>query len=516
MIADVVIAGAGPNGLALACELALAGVRPIVLERLPEPSDEPKANGMIGQVVRMVDRRGLYERLSGSVEPPRPNSGYFMFGALFLDLSLLDQSPLYVLPAAQQHLVRVLAERALELGAEIRSGHELTGLAQDEDGVTLEVTGPDGPYRLQTRYHVGAEGARSVTRKQAGIGFPGVSYDRTTLRTAHATVPAEWINPATGALEVPGHGTVLPFLSHRTERGGFAYAPLPGQSPTIATTEWDQPESDEPMSLDELRASVRRVLGVDVPLGPPEGDGPHLLRRRNKGNTRVADRFRSGRVFLVGDAAHIYVAGGAGLNLGMQDAVNLGWKLAAVLRGTAPDGLLDTYESERRQAAERTIVFAGAQQALVAPGDDVTALRQLFTELLGDKQSVQRIADLMSGTDIRYDMGLPDPHPLVGWFAPDLDLHTADGPVRLTELCRTGRPLLLDLTGGDAVPGLDEQVDVVSARSLTPIDATALLIRPDSYVAWACSAPRLDLAELTEAASRWFGSPTLHRGQAGG
>ncbi|MGH3625730.1 MAG: FAD-dependent monooxygenase, partial [Sciscionella sp.] len=404
MSADVVITGAGPNGLMLACELGLAGVRPVVLESLPEPSNEPKANGLLGQVVKMVDRRGLYERLSGSQRPPQPPP-YFMFAAMGLDLSLLDESPIFTLPVPQPRLVQVLAERAIELGAEIWWGHEVVGLSQDDDTVAVDVAGPEGLYPLSARYLVGADGAHSVTRKLSGIDFPGVSYDRTTTRWAHVTVPDTWLDPASAGLNVPGHGTILPFLGHRTEHGGFSYAPIPGQPPLLATTEWDQPTPEAPMSLAELRESIRRVLGVDVPFGPPAGEGPHLPRRLIGGNNRRAERFRDGRVFLVGDAAHVDAAGGQGLNLGMQDAINLGWKLAAEIHGSAPAGLLQTYDPERQRAARRVNMYAQALSALLAPGSDVTALRELFAELLDDRGTVHRLADLTAGTDIRYDMG---------------------------------------------------------------------------------------------------------------
>ncbi|MFD1539835.1 FAD-dependent oxidoreductase [Nonomuraea guangzhouensis] len=501
MITDVVIAGGGPNGLMLACELRLAGVRPVVLERLPEPSDEPKANGLLGQVVKMIDRRGLYERLSGNPAPPRPNSAYFMFGAMGLDLSLLADSPIYALPVPQRRIVQVLQERAVELGVEIRRGHEAVGLSQDDDAVTVDVAGPGGAYQLRARYLIGADGAHSTTRKLSGIGFPGITYDRMTLRSAHATIPADWVDPATGALNVPGYGAVLPFLPHRTEHGGFSYAPMPGHPPLVSATEWDQPATDAPMSLEELRASVRRVLGVDVPLGPPDGEGPHALRRMTGGNTRVAERFADRRVFLIGDAAHVYAAtgGGPGLNLGLQDAINLGWKLAAELRGSAPPGLLASYETERRSAAHRMVLNARAQSALIAPGSDVTGLRDLFTELLRDPNTVQRLAELTAGADVRYDMGEPEAHPLTGRFAPDMDLHTPAGPVRLAELTRTARPLLLDLTEGtslaETLAPWRDHVDIVTARPQTAAP-TALLLRPDCYVAWASATPQPDPAEL--------------------
>jgi 2-polyprenyl-6-methoxyphenol hydroxylase-like FAD-dependent oxidoreductase len=405
MSTDVVIAGAGPNGLMLACELSLAGVRPIVLERLPERSGELRANGLVGQVVRLMDRRGLYERLSGHPGPPEPVPG-FVFGALPLNLSVLERNPMYLLPVPQRRLEEVLQERAVELGVEIRRGHELTGLSQDADAVTLEVAGPDGSYELSARYLVGADGGRSLTRKLSGIDFPGVSVDDTVSRTAAVTVPVDLIDPVTGGLVVPGYGTIPPMLHHRTERGLFVFAPFPDRPWTISTIEFGADE--EPMSLDDLRASIQRVLGVELPIGPPVGDGPHLLRKLHGTNTRLADRFRDRRVLLVGDAAHVHSAmGGPGLNLGLQDVVNLGWKLAAEIQDRAPDGLLDTYESERMPVGRRVVVHTQAQSALIAPGSSVTALREVFTELL--RQSRERPAPRRSDDGRR--------HPVRRWSA---------------------------------------------------------------------------------------------------
>lgn len=502
---DVVIAGAGPTGLMLACELALAGIRPLVLERLPEPTQENRANGLVGQVVRLLDRRGLHERLAGPIGPPSP---FFTFGAMVLDLSIAEHNSLNILPVPQRRIAAMLTERATELGVEIRRGHELTGLTQTADAVTIDFTGPDGPGRLTARYLVGADGGHSATRKLAGIGFPGVTEDRTLSHTSHATVPAEFIDPASGGLVVPGHGVIPPILHYRTEKGLFVYAPLPAGT-LVTTMEWtdeEEPEDEPPMSLEEQRASIHRVLGFDLPIEPPEGDGPHLLRRLRGRNTRLADRFREGRVLLVGDAAHVHSAiGGPGLNLGIQDAAGLGWKLAAELHGHAPAGLLDTYETERRPVAERVVMHTQAQAALIVPGSDVTALRELFGELLRLPSVVEHIADLMSGADVRYEPGTG--HPLDGRWAPDLVL--ADG-TRLAELTRAARPLLLDFTGslGEELRGWTGRVDLVTGQ--VEAGATALLIRPDGYVAWATGSaePGEDERKTLRAAlERWFGSP---------
>jgi hypothetical protein len=310
------------------------------------------------------------------------------------------------------------------------------------------------------------------------------------------------VDAATGGLNVPGYGPIPPFMHHRTEHGLFVWAPFENRPPLISTSENGTAGDTEPMTMAEMNASVRRVLGVDLPFTPPDGDGPHLLRRLLGGNTRIASRFLDGRVLLVGDAAHVHSAiGGPGLNLGLQDAVNLGWKLAAEIHGSAPTGLLDTYESERRPAGERVVMHTQAQSALIAPGKEVTELRVLFTELLRHKATVQHIADLMAGADIRYDLGVPS----AGHWAPDLLLHTENGPVRLAELTRDARPLLLDLTEDGALAGaLDSGVKVVTARADGP--ATAMLLRPDCYVAWSSTAPHPDRAELAAAVARWFGA----------
>lgn len=523
MSVDVVIVGAGPNGLMLACELGLAGVRAVVLEQLDEPSTQPKANGLLGQVVRVMDHRGLHERLTGSTEPPSPNSAYFMFGGLGLDLSLLEGSPVYALPATQQRIVQVLEERALELGAQIRRGHKLVDMSQDEDGVTLQIANAEGLHKLRTCFAVGADGAHSATRKLAEIEFAGVHHDRMTVRSAHVTLPPGWVDHDTGAINVPGYGPVPPFLPHRTEQGGFSYAPLPGQPPLLTTTEWDQPELVGSMTLTELSDSIQRVLGVEVPLQDPDGPGPHVLRRMKGGHTRVAARYADRRVFLIGDAAHVFGAtgGGPGLNLGLQDAINLGWKLASVIHGDAPAELLDSFEIERRPAADRMIINVRAQAALIAPGSDITGLRDLFSELLSDPAVVSRLAHLTAGADIHYDMGPEGRHPLAGRFGPELTVRTKAGPVRIAELARSARPLVVDMTPtgayAEALSEWQGRVDIVRAEPLEASSGSkmgaeppsALVLRPDCYVAWASSTCRpgsTELNGLRDAVTRWFGA----------
>ncbi|MDT8911838.1 FAD-dependent monooxygenase [Amycolatopsis sp. PS_44_ISF1] len=498
---DVVIAGGGPTGLMLACELSLAGARPVVLERLTERSGDFRANGLVGQVVRLLHRRGLYERLSVS-EAPAPAPRY-VFGAFPLDLAEVPDNPLYILPLPQRELERALEERALELGVEIRRGHEVTGL--DPETGEIDVRGPGGPYRLQARFVAGADGGRSTVRKLAGIGFPGVTHENQVSRTASVSLPDSVRDPETGGLRLEGVGVIRPFAHFRTETGLFAFAPFDPANPGVMTSERDRPApGDEvPVTLEEVRESIRRVLGTDLPISPPTGPGPHQLRRVISGNTRLAETFRRGRVLLVGDAAHVHSAiGGPGLNLGLQDVANLAWKLAAEVHGWAPPGLLDSYEAERRPVSRRVVMHTEAQGVLTAPGPEVTALRELFGELLGHPDVVAHLAALMAGSDVRYG---EDPHPLTGRWAPDLQLDEQD---RLTEAAHAARPILLDLTADAATAAVAapwrDRVDTITTTASGEAP-TAVLIRPDGYVAWASSDEKPDPDALREALARWFG-----------
>ncbi|KAB8197499.1 FAD-dependent oxidoreductase [Nonomuraea phyllanthi] len=472
---NVLIVGAGPVGLMLACELGLAGLRPIVLEKRPEPSELPRANGLGGQIIDFLDHRGLLERFSAG-SPFAGRAPGFPFGSV--PLRFADDMPLRLLMIQQPRMEALLAERAAELGAEIRRGYEVRSLAQDPDGVTIDGT-------LRARYVVGCDGGRSPVRDLAGIGFPGTTDDE-VLRLGHFAADVGIFE----SLEVDG----LEPGWNRTPRGRLLLTSLQQGVLVAGVREKGEP-LDGPVTLEDFRAAVRRVAGRDLPLGAP------IWLSSTVSQARLAERYRAGRVFLAGDAAHLFPAGGSALNVGMTDAANLGWKLAAVLAGRAPDGLLDTYESERRPVAERALMQTRAQAVLDrVEGEDGAALRRLLTEVFAFEQPARHLAGLLHDSGVRY--GQAD-HPLVGRFAPDLRL--ADGR-RLAELMRAGRPVLLDLRGdttpdgalteaggrtdaartGDRADAAQDGgwIQVVRARADDP-PADALLIRPDGYVAWA-------------------------------
>lgn len=515
---EVVIAGAGPNGLMLACELGLAGIRPVVLDGSPGPNRQPRAAGIVGQGVRIFDHRGLYSTLAETDEPPQPAPGSFFAGFAF-SFAEVPNHQLYTLRVEQPRLIEALVAAAQKYDVDFRWGHALTGFEQSDDGVTVDIAGPDGAYELTAEYLIGADGGSSITRKLAGIDFPGMSsFDVTEHVTFGVLPPLDWVDPVSGALNVPGFGPVPPRQYFRTTHGIFGWGLQLTDRPGAFTIELDSAprenpsasnSDDTPMSVAEQEASIERVLGAAVPLRPESTDTPPDLRRYRGVNSRIASRYRVGRVLLVGDAAHVQPPlGGPGLNLGLQDAMNLGWKLAAVLDGRVDAGLLDTYEVERRPAAERVIMYSRAQLALIRPGTEVDALRDLFAELLAQPDFVRHLGDLVSGADVRYAAG-SDEHPLVGYWVPDFAVENSRGTRRIAELARDGKPVLIDLTerGGVATAATDiaNQVTIAAGRPVGDVSATALLVRPDGYVAWASAASMPDLDEFDRALTRWFG-----------
>ncbi len=390
---DVAIVGAGPIGLLLAGELAAAGVRVTLFERADARSATPKANGVVGQSARALAKRGV---LAGTrlrvLRPPR-----FQFGPLTLKLGFGPGNPLHILPVPQARLEEILERRATAAGAEVRRGHEVTGFVQDDGGVTIDVRSGDVATSATARYLVGCDGARSLVRKIAGIGFPGFTSDEIS-RIARVTIPAAQITRRKDAFEIAGVGRVAAMRPNRLPGGGFSIAPmsvLDKTAPTdlylVSTHELRGDDApSESVSVDELRASLRRVLGAELPI-----TGAADIRS-TVGNSRQADAYRRGRVFLAGDAAHIFNAGGSSLNVGIQDALDLAARLTAALGdGATGTDALDAYEATRRPAGHRVLQHTRAQAALTSDDDSGRALREVVGGLVNRRGTSRLLARLL-------------------------------------------------------------------------------------------------------------------------
>jgi 2-polyprenyl-6-methoxyphenol hydroxylase-like FAD-dependent oxidoreductase len=505
--ADVIIVGAGPTGLMLAGELCLADARVLVLERLPHPSETQKAGGLAGQILELLHYRGELELSEAASTAPRP-APRFPWGGMHVDFTGLADPPMQALPLPQPLLERVLEEHATKLGAEIRRGREVVALTQNGATVTAEARGPDGPSRVTARYLVGCDGAHSRVRDMAGIPFPGTTYPD-VHRLGQVTMPESVSVLENGDLDVAGVGRIA-FGFTRTESGEFAQGSTDPALLGLFTSEEESADydDDEPMTVTELRDSIRRVLGVDLPLGEP------TRLTRFTFHARQVERYRDGRILLAGDAAHLFPAPGVALNAGLLDSVNLGWKLAATIHGWAPAGLLDTYHEERHLAGERTLLHTRAQVALRRGHDQAAeALRELFHELLVDEQALHRIGALMAGTDIRYPPPSPEHHALTGTFAPDLTLRTDQGTTSVAKLMRAARPIFLDLADRqdlrETAQDWQHRIDAHTAEA-DHRPADALLIRPDAHIAWAATIDEpSDTAAtaLRNALFSWFGAP---------
>lgn len=480
----VVIAGGGPTGLVLAAELALARVDVAVVERRANQDLEgSRAGGLHARTIELLDQRGVAERFLAQGKST-PVAG---FAAALLDLSDLPTRHPYVLALWQLHVERILAAWVEALAVPMYREREVTGFAQDDAGVDVALS--DGSS-LRAQYLVGCDGGRSLIRKQAGIDFAGWGPSLTYL-IAEGEMAAE---PAIGI--------------RRNERGVNGLGKLEdGKRVRMVLCEQEVKRGEQP-TLDELRDALVAIYGTDF--------GVHSVTwlSRFSDAARQATSYRLGRVLLAGDAAHVHSpAGGQGLNLGVQDAFNLGWKLAQVVRGTSPDSLLDTYQAERHPVAARVLKNSLAQTAINRGDARTDALRETMTDLLKLDEPRRRYAAMMSGLDLHYDLG--SGHPLLGRRMPDLDLVTASGPRRVFSLLHEARAVLLhlgELGAVDIAPWAD-RVRRVDARyegawelpAIGPVAApAAVLVRPDGYVAWVGEGTN---EGLRDALTRWFGPP---------
>ncbi|MFF4905210.1 rifampin monooxygenase [Streptomyces sp. NPDC001260] len=471
---DAVIAGGGPTGLMLAAELRLHGVSVVVLEKEPEPTEVVRALGLHARSIEVLDQRGLADRFL-ALGRRHPLGGFFA-GIAKPSPERLDTTHPYVLGIPQTVTERLLAEHAVEAGADIRRGRELVGLSQDADGVTAELA--DGT-RLRSRYLVGCDGGRSTVRKLLGVGFPGEpSRVDTLLGEVELTTPAEEL----AAVVAHVRQTQLMFGAMPLGDGVYRVvvpAERVAEGRSVAPT------------LDEVRRQLKATAGTDF-----GAHSPRWLSRFGDG-TRLADRYRVGRVLLAGDAAHVHPPmGGQGLNAGVQDAFNLGWKLAAQVAGWAPEGLLDSYQAERRPVAAAVLDNARAQMELMSLDPGPRAVRRLLAELMDFEEVNRYLIEKIIATGIRYDFG--DGHELLGRRLPDVRLERG----RLYELMHAGRGLLLDRTGTLSAAGWADRVDHVTDSAAELDDVPAVLLRPDGHVAWAGA----DQEGLPAALERWFGA----------
>jgi bifunctional hydroxylase/dehydrase len=483
MRTDVVIVGAGPTGLMLAGELRLAGVGVTVVERLAEPTGQSRGLGFTARTVEAFDQRGLLPRF-GEIE----TSPMGHFGGVVFDYSVLTDGHFGARSIPQSRTEEVLAEWASSLGADIRRGWEFRELTDDGAGVDVVGQANGTAEHIRASFVVGCDGGQSVVRRAAGFDFPGTAATREMFLA-----------------DVAGCELRPRFLGERMPGGMVMAAPLGDGVDRVIICERGVPANDrvEPPAFTEIADAWQRLTGEDIHGGRP------IWVSSFSDATRQVTRYRRGRVLVAGDAAHIHLpAGGQGLSTGVQDAVNLGWKLAATIRGWASPELLDSYHGERHPVGARLLANTRAQGMLFLSGDEVEPLRDLFAELVEIDEVSRKLAGAVSHLDIRYDVGDGD-HPLLGRRMPNLELHDATGEVTTTtELLHQARGVLLDLADDPELREISaawvDRVTTVTTTADGPLAGTpAVLVRPDGYVVATTT------GEMPAVLQRWFGAAAL-------
>lgn len=493
MDADVIVVGAGPAGLMLAAELRLAGASVILLERLTRPTGESRGLGFTARTMEIFDQRGLLPSFG-----PLVTSTEGHFGGLPVDFSVMDGGGRAARTIPQSETESVLEQWAIRLGVDLRRGHEVLAVTDAGSHVEVSTAGPQGIVKLSAPYLVGCDGGRSTVRKVAGFDFPGTA---STMEMFLADVKG---------LNLPPRmiGETLP-------NGMVMVGNLPGDITRLIVCERGAPPQrrDSSPPYEEVAGAWHRITGSDISHGEPVWISAF-------GNaTRQATKYRRGRVFLAGDSAHIHLpAGGQGMNTSIQDSVNLGWKLGAVVTGRAPEALLSTYHDERHPVGKRLLMNTQAQGLLFLTGSELQPLRDLITELIGYEQVARHLAGMVSGLEINYEVG-GGSHPLLGYRMPELGLSGRNAPTSTTQALHVARGVLFDFEDNPRLRSVaaawDNRIDIVTARidrrpDSWPTDTSAALVRPDGHIAWAAPGAYADLPMSLE---RWFGPPHGQRGR---